>query len=188
MPDIEFLAPVFAALFAIGSAVAMAAALRPPQDDVGQNRAHASTCDGDLDLATEIRRLLAELQPKPNAGTRIGLALQAGLSVGADKAAVRRILREAVAGTLRAEPGGEWLITLRRTPNAVVVAICTDDGTHLPPDLRQAAQACALLGGSMAVESWAGHGHTVTLRFPPPVAPRTDQAALTEAPIAQMVS
>jgi signal transduction histidine kinase len=105
---------------------------------------------------------------------RLETAIQPGLAVWADKAALRQMLAAPLRAAVARSPGGRVLLGAGRHGGRVQVSVL-DDG--LPTDrglqeaeLREAARLVALHGGTLEVNVRANAGTTVVIRLPEPAA------------------
>jgi hypothetical protein len=128
---------------------------------------------GIVDVETELRASIAANQAAATqASVTLRFALQSDLQLRINRASLRQLVGDAITQAIDATPGGEVLLTCARYASGILISI-SDDG--VPTDkairasrLRHVAEACALLGGSVDIESLA-EGVTVILRLPMPM-------------------
>ena len=117
---------------------------------------------------------------------RLEAAIQPGLTLWADKAALRLMLAAPLRAAVARSPGGRVLLGAGRHGGRVQVSVL-DDG--LPADravqeaeLRDAARLVALHGGTLEVNVRANAGTTVVIRLPEPAAAPTGAPAPASVP------
>ncbi len=135
-----------------------------------------------LDVASEIRWVLAALKPRASFGlVRLEVAVQPGLALWLDQRACRKLLIEAVGHAIEAAPTGRVLVTAFSHGGRVQIGV-SNDCAVLPraaaeTALRSATGIAALNGGSLQIDARAGQGMTTTIRLPPYAQPAPSPAA-----------
>ncbi len=126
-----------------------------------------------LDVAAEARDLLHHMAPEAARDlVQLEFAVPPGLTVHADRLALRTVLSELIANAVRHTPGGRVLLSAIELGGRVQIAVIDDgagaDAATQEAALREVAQLVALQGGTIDIDTWRGEGTTVIVRLPDP--------------------
>ncbi|MEI7712365.1 MAG: hypothetical protein WCI94_13075 [Rhodospirillales bacterium] len=140
----------------------------------------------ELNVEAELRAAAAEIVPLlVQNRTRIDVAVRPGLTLRANRSALREILHAVLRRALQDAATEQLLLTAAPEPGRVRIAI-TDDAQATATAARQAAlrDAAALLaiqGGSMHIDVRPGQGTIVALYWPAPLSPVASRESRSNA-------
>jgi len=125
---------------------------------------------GVMDVAAEANEVLGRFESlAAQQLVALEVAIQPGLTVRADRRAMREILSDIVARAIDCSPCGRVLLGAFRTNSRVHITV-SDDGSGIDRDLqasrlRSAEHLAALQGATLEIDAYEGQGTTVVLRM-----------------------
>ncbi len=144
-----------------------------------------------LDIELELRAWLREQEATAAARhVRMEIAIQPGLTVRADRGALRGAMQEVLGNAIGHSEGGRVLVGAGRHGGRVQISVLDDgapvDRAEQEAHLREAGRLVALQGGTLEVSVRPGAGTIVLIRLPNPAAqaahPLVAAAASTPLP------
>lgn len=135
-----------------------------------------------LDIEIELRISLREHEPVAAARhVRMEVAIQPGLTVRADRGALRGAVHDVLGNAISHSDGGRVLVGAGRHGGRVQISVLDDgapvDRAEQEAHLREAGRVIALQGGTIEVTVRPGAGTTVLIRLPDPAATQVAQPA-----------